>query len=78
MNIKNNFTQLEDYEYYDGECFITFIKQRLDIEQRNIEVIVIDRGKIILTIYDLFVDKNNDYYFEYGCVLNRIYLKNFN
>ena len=78
MTKKNKISQLEEYEYYDGECFITFIKQGLDLEKRNVEIAVIDRGKIIVTTYDLFIDKYNDYYFEYGCALNRIYLKDFN
>ena len=48
-----------------------------DAMKKEIQVAVTDRGKLNLITYDLFKDDNGRLYFEYGVVLERIYLDNF-
>ena len=37
---------LKEFEYFDGESFITFNIVSINFEHKTIEVAVIDRGKI--------------------------------
>ena len=36
-----------------------------------------DRGKISVITYDLLTDKNGDMYFEYGCMLEKVNIDDF-
>lgn len=38
---------------------------------------VTDRGKISVITYDLLTDKNGDMYFEYGCMLEKVNIDDF-
>ena len=68
---------LSEFELYDGEEFITFNIVAIDAMKKEIQVAVTNRGKLNLITYDLFKDDNGRLYFEYGVVLERIYLDNF-
>ncbi len=68
---------LKEFEYFDGECFITFNIVSIHFDQRTIVVAVTDRGKIIVITCDLFEDKNGDLYFEYGPMFDRIAVDDF-
>ena len=65
---------LSEFELYDGEEFVTFNIVGIDAMKKEIQVAVTDRGKLNLITYDLFKDDNGRLYFEYGVVLERIYL----
>ena len=68
---------LSEFEFYDGEAFITFNIVALDEEKREITVAVSDRGKISVKQFDLYFNKNHKWYFEYGAMLEKIYLDEF-
>lgn len=68
---------LSEFELYDGEEFITFNIVGIDAAKNEIRIAVTNRGKISVITYYLLTDKNGRLYFEYGVVLERIYLDNF-
>ena len=68
---------LSEFELYDGEAFITFNIVSINTEKREIVVAVTDRGKISVINYDLLTDKNGDMYFEYGCMLEKVNIDDF-
>ena len=68
---------LSEFELYDGEAFITFNIVSINTEKREIVVAVTDRGKISVITYDLLTDKNGDMYFEYGCMLEKVNIDDF-
>lgn len=68
---------LSEFELYDGETFITFNIVSINTEKREIVVAVTDRGKISVITYDLLTDKNGDMYFEYGCMLEKVTIDDF-
>ena len=68
---------LKEFEYFDGECFITFNIVSINFDKKSIEVAITDRGKIKVVEYDLFQDKNGDFYFEYGCMFDKIEVNDF-
>lgn len=68
---------LSEFELYDGEEFITFNIVHIDTEKKEIQVAVTDRGKISLITYDLFTDKEDKLYFEYGPTYERVKVDDF-
>ena len=56
--------QLSEFQFYDGEEFITFNLIDINTEKKEITVAVTDRGRIRL-------------YFEYGVGFNQIDLDDF-
>lgn len=68
---------LSEFEFYDGETFITFNIVALDEEKREITIAVSDRGKISVKQFDVYFNKNHRWYFEYGAMLEKIYLDEF-
>ena len=67
---------LKEFQYFDGEEFITFNIYFLNKEDRKITVVITNRGKITVTDYDLFEDENG-LYFEYGVDYAHINLEDF-
>ena len=67
---------LKEFQHFDGEEFITFNIYFLNKEDRKITVVITNRGKITVTDYDLFEDKNG-LYFEYGVDYTHINLEDF-
>ena len=68
---------LSEFEWFDGEDYITFNLTSVDLEKGKAQVAVTDRGKISIVTYDLTTDKNGRLYFEYGVMFERIYPDNF-
>ncbi|MDE6473648.1 MAG: cystatin-like fold lipoprotein [Clostridia bacterium] len=68
---------LNEFEFYDGECFITFNIVSINIERKIIQVAVTNRGKISVIDYELLEDSNHEFYFEYGVTFKKIYIKDF-
>ena len=68
---------LKEFEYFDGESFITFNIVSINFERKTIEVAVTDRGKISVIEYDLHQDGKGDFYFEFGPSYERIAVDDF-
>ena len=68
---------LSEFDYFNGECYITFNILDISFKRMTIKVAITDCGKIYITDYILLQDKNGDLYFEYGCTFEKIYIKNF-
>ena len=64
---------LSEFELYDGEAFITFNIVGIDLDKKEIQVAVTDRGRISVVTYDLMTDKHDRLYFEYGVMYERWY-----
>ena len=64
---------LSEFELYDGEAFITFNIVGIDLDKKEIQVAVTDRGCISVVTYDLMTDKHDRLYFEYGVMYERVY-----
>ena len=73
--MKNKF-YMKEFEYLDGEAYITF--NIVDVNEPNdkITVAVTNRGKISMLEYDLQEDENG-VYFEYGVNYARINIDDF-
>ena len=48
---------LSEFEWFDGEEYITFNLVGIDLEKGEAQVAVTDRGKISVITYDLMTDK---------------------
>ena len=68
---------LREFQLFDGECDITFNIVDINTEKMLIYVAVTNRGKTIVTDYDLLQDKNENLYFEYGIDRNKIEIDDF-
>ena len=68
---------LSEFEWFDGEDYITFNLRDVDLEKGEVQVAVTDRGKISVITYDLMTDKTGRLYFEYGVMFERMYLDDF-
>ena len=64
---------LSEFELYDGGAFITFNIVGIDLDKKEIQVAVTDRGRISVVTYDLMTDKHDRLYFEYGVMYERVY-----
>ena len=67
---------MEEYQHFDGETFITMDVISINERTNEVQVAVTNRGRISVMTYDLFKDKNGEY-FEYGCMFEKIYLGDF-
>lgn len=72
-----NQVYLKEFEFYDGEAFITFNILGFNEDKNTVEVAITDRGRITVSEFDIYKDFNGNY-IEYKHLLNKIYLKNFN
>lgn len=68
--------QLSEFQFYDGEAFITFNLIDINTEKKQITVAVTDRGKISVRTFDLLEDCGR-LYFEYGVDYAEINLEDF-
>ena len=68
---------LAEFDFFDGDDFVTFNIIGYNSDQSEILVAVTDRGKIGLDTYDILTDKPGRWYFEYGCMFERIYIDDF-
>ena len=67
---------LNEFEYYDGECFITFNIVGIDMARNEITVAISNRGRISVCAFDLKADGDR-LYFEYGPMFEKIDLADF-
>ena len=68
---------LSEFEWFDGEDYITFNLTDVALEKGEVQVAVTDRGRISVITYDLMTDKDGGLYFEYGARFTRVYLDDF-
>ena len=66
---------MAEYQHFDGETYITF--NIVFATDNEIQIAVTNRGKISVITYDLLTDKNGDMYFEYGCMLEKVNIDDF-
>ncbi len=68
--------QLSEFNFYDGEAFITFNLIDINTEKKEITVAITNRGGISVQTLDLLEDCGR-LYFEYGVGFNQIDLEDF-
>ena len=67
---------MPEYDYFNGENFITFDLLEINDEKREVIVAVRDSGKISVRTFDLLYNRERRY-FEYGCSYTKIYIDEF-
>ncbi len=65
---------MAEYQYFDGETYITF--NIVYATEKEVQLAVTNRGRISVLTYDLYEDENGKY-FEYGCNYDKIYIEDF-
>ena len=73
--IKNYY--LQEFQFFDGECDITFNILDVNTEEMTITLAVTNRGKISVLEFDLKRDREQDLYFQYGVDKNEIKVDDF-
>ena len=68
---------LSEFQFHDGEVFITFNIVSIDTNKNEITVAISNRGKISVITYDLLTDNNGSFYFEYGVDYEKINVSDF-
>lgn len=68
---------LSEFEFFDGDEFITFNIVGINATKNTVAIAVSDRGKISIIDFELMSDKDGNLYFEYGCTFKKIYLDDF-
>lgn len=68
--------QLSEFQFSDGEEFITFNLIDINTEKKEITVAVTDRGHISVRTFDLLEDRGR-LYFEYGAMFEHVHLDDF-
>ncbi len=68
---------LSEFQFHDGEVFITFNIVAIDTSKNEITVAISNRGRISVTTYDLLTDSNGFLYFEYGIDYEKINIDDF-
>ena len=53
---------MPEYDYFNGENFITFDLIEIDDEKREVTVAVSDTGRISVKTFDLLFDGNHRYF----------------
>lgn len=72
----SNKFYMKEFQYYDGESFVTFNIVDLNELKGEIQLAVTKQGKISVITYPLLSDKNG-YYFEYGCDYKKLSINDF-
>ena len=67
---------LNEFEFYDGKCFIIFNLVGIDTTRNEITVAVSNQGKISVCTFDLKTDGER-FFFEYGPMFENIDLDDF-
>lgn len=68
---------MPEFDYFNGENYITFDLLEIDDDKAEITVAVSDTGIISVRTFDLYFDKTNRRYFEYGVAYTKIYIDDF-
>ena len=66
---------LSEFDFFDGEYHCIF--NILEIKENYIICSLNKAGKFSVQEYDLFLDKENKLYFEYGPDFEKIYIEDF-
>ena len=72
-----NRLYLREFQFFDGECDITFNIVDINTEKMIIHIAVTNRGRISVIEYDLLRNRNDNLYFEYGIDRNKIDIDDF-
>lgn len=67
---------LYEYQLFDGDAYIIFNIVGINYDATKVKVAITNRGKISVVEYELFEDKQGKY-FEYGSLLEKVYLDDF-
>ncbi len=67
-----NYDISNEFDFYDGEKFITFNVIEYNKHKNVITLIVSDNGRISKKEFDVLTDRKGSY-IEYGNVYNKIY-----
>ena len=73
--MKNRF-YMKEFQYHDGECYVTFNIVDLNELKNEISVAITREGKISVVTYPLLSDEKG-YYFEYGCDFTKLSVDDF-
>lgn len=65
-----------EYDYFDGDHFITFDIIEIDDKNKEITLAISDQGKITQDTFEM-KEKDGWRYFEYGIYADKIYLDDF-
>ena len=68
---------LSEFQLYDGEVYVTFNIVAINTEKNEITVAISNRGRISVTTYDLLIDNDGSFYFEYGVDYEKINVSDF-
>lgn len=68
---------LREFSLNNSEYDITFNIVDIDINRMTITVTITDQGKISVNKYDLKKDKNENLFFEYGHLFEKINIDDF-
>ena len=68
---------LSEFEFYDGDEFITFNIVDINTDRNQITVAVTNQGKISVITYDLLTDEDGKLYFEYGHFYEKVAVDDF-
>lgn len=77
MEFENKRYYLKEFPYFNGECFITFNIVDVNTEKMIIKIAVSNQGKLSVIDFDLYRDKENNLFFEYGCEHTKIDIEDF-
>lgn len=71
-----------EYEFFDGDHFITFDIVEVNDDNETITVAISNQGRITQDTFNLLEEKKlanicENRYFEYGLYLDRIYVNDF-
>ena len=67
----------KEFDFFDGESFITFTIIDVNFEKQTILVVVSNRGKVSHIEYDIHEESDDNWYFTYGYEFTKIYLNDF-
>ncbi len=68
---------LAEFEFYDGDEFITFNNVDVNTGRNQITVAVTNQGKISVITYDLLTDDDGKLYFEFGHFYEKVAVDDF-
>ena len=68
---------LAEFEFYDGDEFITFNIVDVNTDRNQITVAVTNQGKISVITYELITDDDGKLYFEYGHFYDKVAIDDF-
>ena len=67
---------LSEILHFDGENYIKFNIVEINRDKREVKIAITNQGKISVNTFDLLGPKN-DLFFEYGVMLDEIYIEDF-